>query len=1101
MGAFDNLSDITHAVGNVNLPRVTNPTIRGSIRRHDPDGGHASPYFPSLSGTSLSVQIGGIHSVTINFVSNLMEDAITTINAADPTNLRADDIDGYLQLTNLNGGNKNWLQINSGTAASILGFAIAPEPQSFSGAGDLQTSSPGRAVTSVQNNPQGTQLIAQDEDLTSSVINRAIYGSFRQVERFVKDLDKLVPVWRKFSVTVSVQPVTSNKIFVINNSALRIPIEGFGISGTGPSSFVLDQIVRLKDTNDNDLYDITQSDPVPHISMIIYNDGTIGVADNAHTFATWGTPDGKSIFGAGTKNKQGPVNISSIRGNIIEADTATFQTNVVQVGDTVVIEGATNTTPFSHIGEFVVTEVIDEHRIGVRAKGFQDEAYIGNGLPSELNQNLPGGTVYGTVRVIFGAYVPAQHATFVVPSWVPNGSYTARVLCGVRIRDLVAGDFGSQVSANQEQLATTFYNHITAALSGFRHHTADVDSPAVSGAPNSLSSGTALAQITALLGMLNSLYGGEIAYPGGGNWADGTTNPATTVTAQLTKIVADLAGSTGTGKIEGSAVGGDLIAERLDQQIADLVNNWGKLARANTWTALQTYNAGVSLPFSNSSDTLVLKSLVSSGSLPGFRIYSTPVGAFFITLNASFNGTTWSKDTNGYIAVLLSISGGASNGAFGLYGRVSDTAWTTWTEIAEFSVPQITTGSNQKFDPILALFDAAGNRRIAFDHLGLAGKQVSEWHEEFTYEPHVTIPLNPLLSTDTPTGAGDQASIHARLLQGWNFAANTTPIYYPVTELLPGDILINWGGASVKHSSGAVTNQYDLRYADSGGEHSAGFVFFDNSNNPGNEGIAQTGSVNITSAGRAYYWKATPGGSNLDSINGITVTVIRGRGAWYWVAGGAGGAAATGLTAYATHTLDPNPSGTALGLRVGATTGVSIAYETIANILPQSDVAYQPSTNTIAVFEFKLLDPGNLQGSGANNGTAQFGFYDNDTFISSARGGCYFEKVDANPNWQFTVASDPTHVTRIDTGVVITTGTPVSFRVEMYGDNTEGGNRYIGYINGNFVGQHSSAVTTKPSGTHGMIGRIMVANINVDPVTYWGPATIRISSVLADNEI
>lgn len=62
------------------------------------------------------------------------------------------------------------------------------------------------------------------------------------------------------------------------------------------------------------------------------------------------------------------------------------------------------------------------------------------------------------------------------------------------------------------------------------------------------------------------------SYGGGPNWADGTTNPATTVNAQLSKIVSDLVGATGTGKIEGSAVGTYLGAATLASQISTMAN-------------------------------------------------------------------------------------------------------------------------------------------------------------------------------------------------------------------------------------------------------------------------------------------------------------------------------------------------------------------------------------------------------------------------------------------------------------------------------------------------------------------------------------------------
>lgn len=52
---------------------------------------------------------------------------------------------------------------------------------------------------------------------------------------------------------------------------------------------------------------------------------------------------------------------------------------------------------------------------------------------------------------------------------------------------------------------------------------------------------------------LSGVSAADVAYAAGGTWADGTTNPATTVQLQLSKIVSDLAGAAGTAKVEGAA--------------------------------------------------------------------------------------------------------------------------------------------------------------------------------------------------------------------------------------------------------------------------------------------------------------------------------------------------------------------------------------------------------------------------------------------------------------------------------------------------------------------------------------------------------------------
>lgn len=592
MGAIDNKSSLEQAIGNAQILRVINPTIRGSARRTDPDGSHASPFFSSLTSKTLIVTVTPVGDITITFTSDLMADAISTINAASSANLKAFDEDGYLRITNLNTGNKNSLIIKGGTATTLLGFIVGPEPGSSSFAGEIATSSPGRSLTNIQNNPQGTHLVANDEDLTSGVINRSIVGAIEHAERLVRDLDREIPVVKKIAVTTITLPTTAERAFVITDPTIRFPVDGFELTVTNPTGLILDQLVRIKSFPDDiDVYDIAQTDPVPHISKVIYNNGSLGISDTTQTFATWGTPDGRSIFNSQLRNKQPPVTITKIRGNVIEAPTAAFVTNIIQVGDTLIIESANNNTPFNHNGEYVVTAVIDGTRVAVRAKGSTEKTYVTTSIPTELNANLPGGTTYGTVRVIIGSYIPATALTFVVPSWIPTASsFYVHIYRGVRIRDLLPGDVGTKFSVNDEEILSILRTHITTAT-GFRHHSIDVDAAAITSTPHSLSSGTVASQIIALLGLINSTIASEVAYGGGATWADGTTNPATTVESQLDKIITDLAGAAGTAKIQGAVVGTDLAVGTLAAQLSNLAVNWLKMSRANTISGAQTFSA------------------------------------------------------------------------------------------------------------------------------------------------------------------------------------------------------------------------------------------------------------------------------------------------------------------------------------------------------------------------------------------------------------------------------------------------------------------------------------------------------------------------------
>lgn len=86
---------------------------------------------------------------------------------------------------------------------------------------------------------------------------------------------------------------------------------------------------------------------------------------------------------------------------------------------------------------------------------------------------------------------------------------------------------------------------------------------ATTGTPNSLGAGSVKSQIDALLGLINDLSQGPgstsastVIYAGGGNWADGTTNPSTSVEVQLDKIISDLAATSGAPKIGAAATSG-----------------------------------------------------------------------------------------------------------------------------------------------------------------------------------------------------------------------------------------------------------------------------------------------------------------------------------------------------------------------------------------------------------------------------------------------------------------------------------------------------------------------------------------------------------------
>jgi len=687
MSSGESKYSFEHVLGNTSLLRNANPAIRGSIRRADPDGTNAEPHFTGLSGTSLTVDVTPVGNLVINFTSDDLDVALAEINAVSGANLEGFEENGYVVLRNLNGGNKNTLEILSGSAAALLGFTLSPEPGSKSFAGEIATSPSG--VQQGQDNPQGTSLISGDEDLKSSSLNRALAGSLLETTRVLKSLDVLVPTAKEFAGSVVVHAGSGKKVVYVVDADLRIPINGYGVTATTPAANELDSVVQIVDANDSPLIKLDEATERHGRVLDVYFEaaGTGSPAlDNASSFAAWGTPDGKSIFGptVSDKDKQAAVTVTSIRGDLIVATGALFQTNGAQPGDTAIVEAADNNTPFNHNGEYIVVDVLSEEVITVRAKSEFEGTFISSDKPRALNNNLPGGTTYGTVRIVVGDYFSAKDGVaFEVPSWVPAGAVVVRCISAARMRDLGLGDLVRSLSPNQGGVLTEIWNHIINGTSGLRHDADQVDAPAVAGSPDSLTLGSVEDQLAELLVHINNVSVGALSYGGGDDWADTagdtpvgpTDNPATTIEGQLDKMLIDLAGAgiDGVAKISALATA-DLAAGNLRAQLNELATDWLKLDRANTVTEDQTFDdVTLDVGLNNADPKAALRSTgvpsdrqlmwsaqnaVSAS--PGWpfiytRLYRSTEG-FELTINARWRGSDWAADDQAKNATKLSLT-------------------------------------------------------------------------------------------------------------------------------------------------------------------------------------------------------------------------------------------------------------------------------------------------------------------------------------------------------------------------------------------------------------------------------------------------------------
>lgn len=812
MSSDQNKYSLSQLIGKADLPRDANPSIRGAIRREDPDANPA-PHFTGLSGTSLTLDYSPTGVQVINFVSDDFDLAINAINAVDALNLEASDENGYLRLRSLSGGSKNYLKVMSGDAAPILGLQVDPLPGSASYAGEVSTAPPG--AQSGQSNPQGTALVAADEDLSSASINRAIVGALLHAERAGVDLDLETLTIQEVAVTVQDHPVSGERVFRIEDDSIRIPIRGFGVAVSNPADGLLDnqfQLMEVAGGQSQEFIELTNAEFYGRVTNVYYDDLT-NTLNGGTSFATWGTPDGRSIFGKlATDIKHAATAISGVYGDIVTVAGATFVTLSCSPGDTVLIAGATNNDPFNHDGEFVITEVISEEIVRLRPKSEYDQTYSSTETPRGLNEDLPGGTAYGTLAVLIGDYINASSLVFEVgPTTVPASS-AVRMIVGRSSKDmrLPASDAAMPaLTKNGIRMAELLRTHAVTAA-GLRHGSDHIDGTAVGGVFDTLTSDTVEAQLAEIIGHLNTLIAAQVSYAGGPFWRDDTPNPATTVEAQLDKIIFDLGEATvdGANKISALATGDLTPNGSVRSHLTLLDTLWLKLSRANTVSGIQTFTAANLFQAVNlfSKTQRVEPDVPNDPALrntvvPTLDQYNTLFegaagpedaklvrlmygfdGRIVMTINAGWDtvGEEWSSDVSASESTMMTLT---DSGMILSYNAPTASTWSdgAWDSKAleHYLVPRVAEIVSATPPARTMWRDEDGNDRFSVDHLGFPSARVTTFIEDWIEYPVGVI---------TPANIRQWAASVAvgGLIQAYDVAGSSYPSPYIMLRTVGG---------------------------------------------------------------------------------------------------------------------------------------------------------------------------------------------------------------------------------------------------------------------------------------------------------------------------
>lgn len=903
MPVSENIYSISHLLGNTEVPKSANPILRSAARRLDPDGTSTAPYYAGVAGQILSIEYTDAASVVqtenITIASNSYSAIITQINAVDSANLEALDQDGFLALRNLNAGESHYIKILpqgvlANEAAGLLGFIVDPFPGSVSYAGEYLSAPSART----QGNPQGTSLVSKNEDLTSQSVNRAVFSALRFAERNRIDLDREVLTVEKVAVTLANnstvaaadgvpggQQAAVANVFTLNDPTLRIPVGLF--TSADPGALALEEIFKLIVNGSDVVFNVDSGGPRFRIRSVHYSTtpATPNFRDAAqlsNTFAVWGTPDNRSIFGSAAAlhqmAKHPATAITEITANIIKCTGATFETDMVQPGDTCRITGATNTAPFDHNGEYIVETVWDEETISVRAKNVSDPNIFGDPTPTELN---PTGSGLGSVTILIGHYLPASNLVFTIEdvggtSWslltASPGTFELLLKVGRPFREAVARKLARDFSVSPDKVREYIQSHVddtssahaasaiawTAAqptwtptgesITGSNVQTliqqiltmlgdAETVSNAETGAgrigsaavtgdapdniPRSLAAGSVRTQLKLLVEYLNNHMNDGVAHAGAGAlysgsppWADTTTIPAgVTIDAAIDQIVSDLAATTvgddGAGKVGirartnwlggrtnvasnvfaaidkiitdlaattaaddgaeriGAAIrgtGNTLPAGSIASQLVELADNWGKLSRAQTWSARQTLNgsAGDTNAALDTTSVPVTRKLLWEVNLLGSRKGRIYAGAgasgagWEFTVNALWNGAAWDADDDTTASSRVVFSAGEilwGSRAAGA-GTWADSAWNNVT----LGTPLFGTNAQAETARLTMPRDTVQTRILLFAFPGIAGTHgIRVYRSNHTTES-LEITSNAVWDADTSTWAKEAAA-------------------------------------------------------------------------------------------------------------------------------------------------------------------------------------------------------------------------------------------------------------------------------------------------------------------------------------------------------
>lgn len=414
-------------------------TLRGNVRRLDPDGGsHTEPYFQGLDlGGTLVVSASGT-VVNVTITGSSIAQVLADLNAALSPNARAFDDGGCIAIQATAIGDAGFLEITSGSALAPLGFD-ASFGNLVAHAGNITSGPEARA-----GNSDLVGFLAVGEGLTTRSVNRAL-------TRLATNADILHASQKAPKLKVRQVGLLAASSQSVSGSYGIIPLSSFG--SPSPDLFTgLGQLDASSSADELEAYYSLFDNTTGRASASKVVAVAVGAISGAPPYV-----DATQVSGIGNAlgrslRRVGPITITSIlHGNLIRAAPAAFSS--VRLGDLAYIELGANTSqvPWGNVKEpwVVVQKGVDPNSLfdQIKVRPLSDSERTTLGLAStfasrtSLNAYIEAGQDFGNIRFETGFFVNADVVRFVVSPPLAGGS-TVRVYGPVKSldSDFMVGD-------------------------------------------------------------------------------------------------------------------------------------------------------------------------------------------------------------------------------------------------------------------------------------------------------------------------------------------------------------------------------------------------------------------------------------------------------------------------------------------------------------------------------------------------------------------------------------------------------------------------------------------------------------------------------------